>query len=595
MKKGKKINKKVNENSGKESIFSKIISWISDGLLFIVLLPFNLFKYLNLGFYYIMKWMIRETPEKEKQRLEKEKAKKEELQKERERAKEYIKEQSEIQKTDLKFAKDINNEPIVHKDVKLTRAEQKEEHRIAKEKIRREKLRQKEEAKKEKKSVLEEFKKRNFFGRRRQQKLEKKRQILALDVNSADANRSSEKITFKYVGKNPEGKIEKGRFRGYSKLDVHSYLLSEGYEVYEINAVGKSIFTKDISITKPMKKSILVFYLTQLSTYLKAGIPIVDAMKILAKQAKTKTEKDIWKSIVYELSMGATLSEAMIRSGNVFPKLLINMVKTAEMTGDLSQVLDEQAEYYRSVEKSRKEMMNAMMYPIFVFVFAIIIVTYIIVSVVPQFVSIYDSLGADLPGITKFIINLSNFIRSKYLIIILVIFVLVFGFIFAFKKSVEFKSSVQYLLMHLPVIGDIIIYNEMTMFSKTFATLINNNIFITDSMDILGRITDNEIYKGIIFDAVTSLSKGDNLSSAFNDNWAFPDIAYQMIVTGEKTGQLGLMMEKVAEYYQEEHFNAMARIKALVEPLMIIFLAVIVGGILLAVIIPMFSMYQDII
>ena len=542
-----------------------------------------------------MKWMIRETPEKEKQRLEKEKAKKEELQKERERAKEYIKEQSEIQKTDLKFAKDINNEPIVHKDVKLTRAEQKEEHRIAKEKIRREKLRQKEEAKKEKKSVLEEFKKRNFFGRRRQQKLEKKRQILALDVNSADANRSSEKITFKYVGKNPEGKIEKGRFRGYSKLDVHSYLLSEGYEVYEINAVGKSIFTKDISITKPMKKSILVFYLTQLSTYLKAGIPIVDAMKILAKQAKTKTEKDIWKSIVYELSMGATLSEAMIRSGNVFPKLLINMVKTAEMTGDLSQVLDEQAEYYRSVEKSRKEMVNAMMYPIFVFVFAIIIVTYIIVSVVPQFVSIYDSLGADLPGITKFIINLSNFIRTKYLIIILVIFVLVFGFIFAFKKSVEFKSSVQYLLMHLPVIGDIIIYNEMTMFSKTFATLINNNIFITDSMDILGRITDNEIYKGIIFDAVTSLSKGDNLSSAFNDNWAFPDIAYQMIVTGEKTGQLGLMMEKVAEYYQEEHFNAMARIKALVEPLMIIFLAVIVGGILLAVIIPMFSMYQDII
>ena len=368
MKKGKKINKKANENSEKESIFSKIISWISDGLLFIVLLPFNLFKYLNLGFYYIMKWMIRETPEKEKQRLEKEKAKKEELQKERERAKEYIKEQSEIQKTDLKFAKDINNEPIVHKDVKLTRAEQKEEHRIAKEKIRREKLRQKEEAKKEKKSVLEEFKKRNFFGRRRQQKLEKKRQILALDVNSADANRSSEKITFKYVGKNPEGKIEKGRFRGYSKLDVHSYLLSEGYEVYEINAVGKSIFTKDISITKPMKKSILVFYLTQLSTYLKAGIPIVDAMKILAKQAKTKTEKDIWKSIVYELSMGATLSEAMIRSGNVFPKLLINMVKTAEMTGDLSQVLDEQAEYYRSVEKSRKEMMNAMMYPIFVFV-----------------------------------------------------------------------------------------------------------------------------------------------------------------------------------------------------------------------------------
>ena len=595
--KRKKNNKENNQQTNeKKSIFSRIAYWISNGLLFIVLLPFNLFKYLNLGFYYILKLMIRETPEKEKQRLEKEKQRQAEIKKEKERAEEYIKEQSEAQHAELQFAKDTTNAPLNVRKGKLSRAEQREEHRIAKEKIRREKLRQKEDERKEKKSIFEEFKKRNFFGRKKQQKLDKKRQILALDVNSADSDRSTEKIIFKYVGKNPDGKIEKGTFQGYSKLDVHSYLLSEGYEVYEIKAVAKaSIFNTDLSLNKPMKKSILVFYLTQLSTYLKAGIPIVDAIKILAKQAKSNTEKTIWKSIVYELSMGATLSEAMVRSGNVFPKLLINMVKTAEMTGDLSEVLDEQSEYYRSVEKSRKEMINAMMYPIFVFVFAIIIVTYIIVSVVPQFVSIYDSLGASLPGITKFIINLSNFVRNNYLIIILVIFVIVSSFIIAFKKSVIFKSNVQYLLMHIPVIGEIIIYNEMTMFSKTFATLINNNIFITDSMDILGRITDNEIYKNIIFDAVTSLSKGDNLSSAFNDNWAFPDIAYQMIVTGEKTGQLGLMMEKVAEYYQEEHFNAMARIKALVEPLMIIFLAVIVGGILLAVIIPMFSMYQDII
>ena len=114
-------------------------------------------------------------------------------------------------------------------------------------------------------------------------------------------------------------------------------------------------------------------------------------------------------------------------------------------------------------------------------------------------------------------------------------------------------------------------------------------------MDILGRITDNQIYKGIIYDAVESLSKGETLSTAFNDQWAFPDIAYQMIVTGERTGQLGTMMEKVSEYYQEEHANAIARVKALIEPIMIIFLAVIVGGILLAIIIPMFSMYNDIV
>ena len=345
-----------------------------------------------------------------------------------------------------------------------------------------------------------------------------------------------------------------------------------------------------------MKKSLLVFYLTQLSTYLKAGIPIVDAIKILSNQSKKQSEKTIWKSVVYELTMGSTLSDAMYRCGNnVFPKLLINMVKTAEMTGNLPEVLDEQAEYYKSTEKSRKEMVNAMMYPIFVLIFAIIIVTYIMVYVIPQFVNIYDSIGSELPWITKALINISNFIRNNYLIIIIVILAIVSIFIILFKRSVIFKSNVQYLLMHIPVIGDIIIYNEMTMFSKTFATLLNNNIFITDSMDILSRITDNEIYKNIIYDAVVSLSKGESISVAFNENWAFPDIAYQMIVTGEKTGQLGVMMEKVAEYYQEEHSNAITRIKALIEPLLIILLAVVVGGILLAIIIPMFSMYNDII
>lgn len=471
----------------------------------------------------------------------------------------------------------------------------KEEHKIAKEKIRREKLRQREEKKKNKKGIIKKLKENNYFVNRREKNKNRKMQILALDVNSEDSKRSSEKLIFKYVGKNPNGKIERSTFLGYSKLDVHSYLLSEGYEVYEIKVVAKAnIFNTDIALNRPMKKSILVFYLTQLSTYLKAGIPIVDSIKILSSQSKTKADKTIWKSVVYELSMGATLSEAMTRMGVIFPKLLINMIKTSEMTGDLPLVLDEQAEYYKTTEKAKKEMVNAMMYPLFVFVFAVIIIAYIIAFVVPQFVNIYNNIGSDLPSITKAIINVSNFMRNNYLSIITIILLIIIVFTILYKKSVVFKSNVQIFLMHLPIVGKIIIYNEMTMFSKTFATLMNNNIFITDSMDILGRITDNEIYKSIIYDVVIALSKGENLSVAFNNNWAFPDIAYQMIVTGEKTGELGLMMEKVADYYSEEHMNAISRIKSLIEPIMIVFLAVIVGGILLAVIIPMFSMYENI-
>ena len=546
---------------------TSIFSYIGKILLFIILLPFNIVKSISLGVKKLMGKDI--NSENEKVDL----------------SKNVIDE--EIKNETLKFKSDESS------DNAKEFITSKDEHRRAKEEIRKEKLRQRELQRQNKKSLLQKIKEKDVFEKNKRQ--DRKKQIVALDINSEDAKRSTEKIIFKYSALNPEGKIEKGSFLGYSKLDVHSYLLSEGYKVYEIKAVAKAnIFNTDIALNRPMKKSILVFYLTQLSTYLKAGIPIVDSIKILSTQSKTESDKTIWKSVVYELSMGATLSEAMIRMGVIFPKLLINMIKAAEMTGDLPEVLDEQAEYYKAVEKSRKEMVNAMMYPLFVFIFAVIIIIYIIASVVPQFVSIYKNIGAELPGITKAIINVSNFVRSKYLIIILVILLIVSTFVILFKRSVSFKSNIQYMIMHIPVVGNIIIYNEMTMFSKTFATLINNNIFITDSMDILGRITDNEIYKSIIYDAVIALSKGENISVAFKDNWAFPNIAYQMIVTGEKTGQLGLMMEKVADYYNEEHLNTITRIKALIEPLMIIFLAVVVGGILLAVIIPMFSMYENI-
>ena len=569
---------------------SNIGEKILDILLFIITLPFNIFKYLNLGFYYIIKLLLRESPEKQKEREEREKQRRDELEKEKKRAQEYLKNNNE-----LKFRSE-NNQSGIQKDKVLSKEERREEHRIAKEKIKREKLRQKEEERREHKNLLQKLKERSIFERRKQQKLYEKKKILNLDVNSEDAKRSDEKIIYKFTAKNPKGKIETGIFQGYSKLDVHSYLLSEGYEVYEITAKAKAnIFNTDIGLNKPMKKSMLIFYLTQLSTYLKAGIPIVDAIKILTNQAKSKTEQTIWKSVVYELSMGTTLSDAMLRCGNnVFPKLLINMVKTAEMTGNLPEVLDEQVEYYKSTEKSRKEMVNAMMYPLFVFIFAIAIVTYIMVSVIPQFVNIYKSINVELPAITKALINISTFIRHNIILIAIITLIAIIVFALVYQRNVIFKASVQRLLMHFPVIGQVVIYNEVNMFTKTFATLINNNIFITDSMDILGRITDNEIFKGIIFDAVDSLSRGEPLSTAFDDQWAFPDIAYQMIVTGEKTGQLGTMMEKVSEYYQEEHFNAITRIKALIEPVMIIFLAVVVGGILLAVLIPMFSMYNNI-
>ena len=148
--------------------------------------------------------------------------------------------------------------------------------------------------------------------------------------------------------------------------------------------------------------------------------------------------------------------------------------------------------------------------------------------------------------------------------------------------------------MKIPVVGNIIIYSEITTFAKTFASLINHNVFITDSMEILSKITNNEIYKDLIYKTIENLSKGDTISSAFKNHWAFTDIAYEMIVTGERTGELGNMMERVAVFYAEQHENIVSQLKSFIEPVMIAFLAFIVGGLLLAVIVPMFNIYNEI-
>ena len=149
--------------------------------------------------------------------------------------------------------------------------------------------------------------------------------------------------------------------------------------------------------------------------------------------------------------------------------------------------------------------------------------------------------------------------------------------------------------MHIPVVKDIIKYNQLVTFTSTFSTLIKHDVFITDSMDILSKITENEIYKEIIDKAINNLSKGNGVSVAFKDHWAFPETAYEMLLTGEKTGKLGEMMEHVSTYYQEEQTNIVTRLKSLIEPIMIVLLAVLVGIILLAVVVPMFDIYKTII
>lgn len=436
----------------------------------------------------------------------------------------------------------------------------------------------------------------DFVKHNRNKKLIEKEALL-INFDGEDAEKSDVKLLYEYVAKNKDGQVIKGYFEAFSKVEVHSYLLSEGFEVYSIktNKWIQLIHGSRRTNHTKIKTKDLIFFLTQLSTYIKAGIPLVESLRILSRQFKQKSYKKIFESIVYDLTTGENFSEALLKQNVAFPKLLINMVKTSEMTGELPEVLDDMADYYTETERTRKQMITALMYPSIVFVFATAVITFIMMFVIPQFVEIYETMDASqIPGFTLTVIAISEFIQNYFVWLLVGVFIFILIFMYMYKKVKFFRTICQWILMHIPVIGTTVIYNEVTMFTKTFSSLLSHNVFITDSMEVLNKITNNEIYKMLILDTITNLAKGEKISAAFENHWAFPLPAYEMLVTGEKTGELAEMMGKVASYYQDLHKESVTRIKSFIEPILTVFLTAVVGLIILAVIIPMFSMYGSI-
>ena len=416
-------------------------------------------------------------------------------------------------------------------------------------------------------------------------KLELEKKELLVDLQTAGATRSKEPHVYYYKVRDNTGRIITGTMNGLSKLDINAYLLNEGYDVYVIKTSPFIDFAfKDSSfLGKKMSTKDLIFWLTQLSTYIKAGLTLNESVKILTTQMKgNKARTTAFKAISYELTLGESFSSALEKQGTMFPALLINMIKAAEASGTLIETLDDMAAYY------------TMTYPLIVSVFSVAVIIFIMVYVVPQFEKIYEEQGAPVTGITKFVINFSMFIKNDWYLVLIFLAIGITTMVLLYKHVKAFRTSMQIFFMKIPVIKDIIIYNELTIFSKTFASLLRNNVFITDSMDILSKITNNEIYKSILYKTIQNIVKGDKISDAFKDHWAIPDVAYYMIVTGESTGELAEMMQKVSDYYQGLHKSMINSLKAFIEPIMIAFLAVVVGGIIIAVIIPMFNLYGTI-
>ena len=441
-------------------------------------------------------------------------------------------------------------------------------------------------------------KKKKIANKKLNEKNLKARDLLISEISSQENIRTEYPSTYRYSARNPEGDDVTGYMVAFTKHEIFNFLESEGYLVYklETNKTIEMFYGQKSFSRKKLKTKDLVFWLTQLSTYLKSGIPLTNSMRILSLQLGKSDpfKKRLFDAVVYQLIMGESFSDSLLKQGDAFPSLLINMIKAAEATGDLEGTLDDMTQYYNDIETTRKQMISALTYPSVVMVFSLAVVTFILLYVVPQFSGIYDSMGVELGALTKFVLGASSFLENytMYILLILILVVLIVVYLYVSVKAV--KYWLQYFAMHIPLFSKLIIYNEMTIFTKTFSSLLRNNVFITDSMEILTKITNNLIYKEIMINTINNIALGEKISESFKDNWAIPEVAYYMIVTGESTGELAEMMSKVSSYYQDEHKNIVNALKSLIEPFMIIFLAVVVGGVVLSVLIPMFQMYSQI-
>ncbi len=439
--------------------------------------------------------------------------------------------------------------------------------------------------------------KNSHYMKKKMALLEKEKLVLLEELKGPGAIRSKEAKPYRFTAKNRLGKIETDIMNGFSKLDIHTFLVQDGYDVYKIEntKVIDFLYGNSSIFSVRLKTKDLLFWLTQLSTYLKSGITLTESIRILNLQMNKKPRyKRAFNSIIYELTMGNSFSTALEKQGEMFPPLLINMIKAAEATGELEETLDDMANYYEEIDKTHKQMISAITYPTVIMLFSIAVITFILVWVIPEFVKIYKSSGSEIKGLTLFVIHLSEFLQNYLALLILAVCGVIIALALCYKRIKAFRKAMQTFAMKLPLVGKIIIYNEMTIFSKTFSSLLRNNVFITDSINILSKITNNEIYKEIMYNTIDNVIKGEKISKAFEGHWAVPDVAYYMIVTGESTGELAEMMSKVSNYYQEMHRNIINNLKSFIEPVLICFLAVVVGMIILAVIVPMFDLMNQV-
>jgi type IV pilus assembly protein PilC len=396
---------------------------------------------------------------------------------------------------------------------------------------------------------------------------------------------AAKQYPFSWQGKDPRGTVLKGTVIAANEAAVRASLRRQGLVPTQIRRQS-TLFKKNPKITS---EDIAIFS-RQLATMLQAGIPLVQAFDIVATGHENPSMQKLLSAIKVDLESGTTLAEALGKHPLYFDKLFVNLVHSGEQSGALETLLDKIATYKEKTEAIKKKIKKALTYPAAVVVVAVVVTAVLLVFVIPQFEELFQGFGADLPAFTQLVVNLSLFVRSNGVFIILGLVAAAMTFTYFKKRSRKFNEFLDRMLLKTPIIGGIIRKAAIARFTRTLSTMFAAGVPLVEAMESVAGATGNIVYENATLEIRTEVATGQRLQRAMEATELFPNMVIQMVAVGEESGSLDEMCAKVADFYERDVDDAVDNLSSLLEPMIMAILGILVGGLVIAMYLPIFKL-----
>ncbi|MCK9328815.1 MAG: type II secretion system F family protein [Candidatus Cloacimonetes bacterium] len=405
---------------------------------------------------------------------------------------------------------------------------------------------------------------------------------------------------FQYTIKDIKGAKIEGVLKANSMDEAMEKLMKEGGTIITIKSTAEGAFKGKLSLFDKLMLAIykwrngvslrvLVFFTRQLSTMFSAGLTLEKAISDLEKEEKNQKFRKVLKKISDDIKKGFSLSEAMEQHPGIFNPLYIALVKAGEVSGTLHTILDELSDYLEKIEDTRRKVSSAMAYPIFVVCFLAVVVWGIFYFLIPMFTDIYAQFGADLPIATQVAVRISNIMNENIIGTILMVMILIFV-VFLINLTDKGRYFFDSLKIKIPVIGGLVIQSIMSKFARTFSILMTAGVPIMDTLELSENVVQNAVVENAVRKARVMVKEGYSIAGAFRKTGIFPSTLLQLTATGEETGEMDKLLGKAAEFYEKIVDSVIDRLTSLIEPLLIILMAAVVGTVIVVVYLPIFSL-----